>query len=126
MWKGFGVQNLSKTNTGVNAELGGRTSISQNKIDWNSTHEKKIIIEPSEKEVEMVGKALQIRIIKRMKELLYHYVVMMKIRVPDKCPTDNYGEMIEYIELKMKTSEDKLLVNEDTRDCEIVDVEKVK
>lgn len=58
-----------------------------------------------------------------MKEVLYHYVMMVKTLVPDECPTKNYDEMVQWCDDKDITPED---ISHDTRDYEIVEVSKVK
>lgn len=56
-----------------------------------------------------------------MKGILYHYVVMRKIEVPDDCPSDDIGNTAEWCWNQGKDLID-YVVSEDTRDCEIVDV----
>ncbi|MCP4259114.1 MAG: hypothetical protein GY774_16635 [Planctomycetes bacterium] len=60
-----------------------------------------------------------------MKEILYHYVVMRKIEVPDECPTDDIYRATDWIERQGHAIED-CVTSEDTRDCEITDVRDVE
>jgi hypothetical protein len=57
------------------------------------------------------------------KEVLYHWVEMRKVIVPDECPTDTFADL----DLWMSEHGDskKFTVKIDSRDYEIVDVDYV-
>lgn len=57
------------------------------------------------------------------KQVVYHWVEMRHIEVPDMCPTDSYHEMMVWLE-DNNVNED--LVDSSTRDYEIVEVEEAK
>ena len=46
---------------------------------------------------------------------------MRKLEVPNECPTEDYYKMLEWLE-NHNTQEDDVLLKENTRDVEIVDV----
>lgn len=58
-----------------------------------------------------------------MKRIVYHYVVMRTLEVPDECPSDSIFNIINWVWGNDKSTED-YRVKESTRDCEIVDVEE--
>lgn len=59
-----------------------------------------------------------------MKRIVYHYVVMRTLEVPDECPSDNIGNMLEWIGQHRDDFMENHTTKEDTRDWEIVDVEE--
>lgn len=51
MWRKFGVVRVSATSRGVTVTIGGKTTASQDKIDWNSEREGRSIIDISKQEL---------------------------------------------------------------------------
>lgn len=64
-----------------------------------------------------------------MKRIVYHYVVMRTLEVPDECPSGSIDEVVDWIERQTAHScfmvgdtVKDYTIKENTRDCEIVDV----
>ena len=55
-----------------------------------------------------------------MKRVLIHGVEILTLEIPDNFPTEDASELFEYMD-----SMEKYTVKSDSRDWEIVDVEKI-
>jgi len=71
MWRKFGVTNVSVTTGKIKITLGGRTTASQDKIDWNSEREGKEIIDISQEEKRWLEREID--------KLIQGYVVGVKL-----------------------------------------------
>lgn len=58
MWRHFGVTQVNKTPNGWAISIGGLTTDAANKIAWLSGQENRSIVEPSNKEVEIITNAI--------------------------------------------------------------------
>ncbi len=56
-----------------------------------------------------------------MKEVLYHFVKMVKVEVPDECPTNNFESMDTWL---LDHQVEPVILKKDARDFEIVVVVK--
>lgn len=57
-----------------------------------------------------------------MKQVIYHWVEMRTLEVPDEAPTDDIYQLFDWIDEQGKEIED-YTVSSNTRDCEIVNVQ---
>lgn len=58
------------------------------------------------------------------KMVTYQWVMIRKLEIPNDCPTEDYYEMLEWLEEK-NIKENDILIKETSRDTEIVNVEKI-
>lgn len=66
MWFGFGLKEFDKTKV----IIGGKTTPSQNKINWNSERDNANIIEPTQAEVDRYAKHVEQALIKHLNDSL--------------------------------------------------------
>lgn len=63
-----------------------------------------------------------------MKQVVYHWVEMRTLEVPDEAPTDDICRLLDWVDLQTKNNNktiDDFIVKSDTRDFEIVDVQEL-
>lgn len=60
-----------------------------------------------------------------MKQVIYHWVEMRTLEVPDEAPTDDIYKLQDWI-YKQGKSVDDYTASSKTRDCEIVDVQEIQ